>query len=157
GFSKLNHHFPAVVCVMTSNSPFTRIPWLRKQMYRNFPDDLRPSLLATLMGHAGTALELGVPTIFFFAHGGTPLVIGMVCMLLLHGFITSNVPMGVPIEWNFMVVYGAFFLFWTHPQITIFDLGSLSLAAFLIFALILIPLFGNLFPGAISFLLAMRY
>jgi hypothetical protein len=157
GFSKLNHHFPSVVCVMTSNSPFTRLPWLRKQMYRNFPDDLRPSLLAVLMSLAGTGLELGVPAILFFSHGGTPLVFGMVCMLVLHGFITSNVPMGVPIEWNFMVVYGAFFLFWAHPDITIFALGSPTLAAFLIFALILVPLFGNLFPGAISFLLAMRY
>ena len=32
--------------------------------------------------------------------------LGMVLMLMLHGFITSNVPMGVPIEWNVMVVYG---------------------------------------------------
>ena len=30
GVSKLNHHFPAVVCVMTSNSPFTRFAWLRR-------------------------------------------------------------------------------------------------------------------------------
>ena len=45
-FSKLNHHFPAVVCVMTSNSPFTRFAWLRRRMYRDYPDDLRPSRLA---------------------------------------------------------------------------------------------------------------
>jgi hypothetical protein len=43
GFSKLNHHFPTVVCVMTSNSPVLRLPWLRRRMYRSFPDDLRPS------------------------------------------------------------------------------------------------------------------
>ena len=39
-------------------------------------------------------------------------------MLVLHGFITSNVPIGVPIEWNVMVVYGAFALFWAHPDVT---------------------------------------
>ena len=59
GFSKLNHHFPTVVCVMTSNSPFTRFGWLRRRMYRHYPDDLRPSRLAEWMAHAGTALELG--------------------------------------------------------------------------------------------------
>ncbi len=42
GVSKLNHHFPAVVCVMTSNSPLARFAWLRKRMYRDFPHDLRP-------------------------------------------------------------------------------------------------------------------
>ena len=37
GFSKLNHHFPSVVCVMMSNSPVMRLKWLRKRMYRDFP------------------------------------------------------------------------------------------------------------------------
>jgi hypothetical protein len=115
GFSKLNHHFPAVVCVMTSNSPVLRFGWLRRSMYRHYPDDLRPSKLAEWMAHAGTALELGVPIILALSAGGTSLVVGMVLMLMLHGYITSNVPMGVPIEWNVMVVYGAFALFWAHP------------------------------------------
>lgn len=44
GVSKLNRHFPAVVCVMNSNSPFTRFGWMRKPLYRNYPDDLRPSM-----------------------------------------------------------------------------------------------------------------
>ena len=35
GFSKLNHHFPYVVCVMTSNSPLCRFAWLRRRMYRD--------------------------------------------------------------------------------------------------------------------------
>src|SRR5439155_1144403 len=30
GFSKLNHHFPAVVCVMTSNSPVMRLQPFRR-------------------------------------------------------------------------------------------------------------------------------
>src|SRR5215831_14375312 len=157
GFSKLNHHFPAVVCVMTSNSPVTRFPWLRRLMYRSYPDDLRPSRTAELMGHAGTALELAVPLILIVAPGGWMLVLGLVLMLLLHGYITSNVPMGVPIEWNVMVVYGAFALFWAHPDITVLDVGSAPLALFLIFMLVVVPLCGNLFPGRLSFLLAMRF
>jgi hypothetical protein len=157
GVSKLNPHFSAVVCVMTSNSPVTRSEWLRKRMYRSYPDDLRPSRLAAWMGHAGTALEFGVPMILIWAPGGTPLLIGIVLMLMLHGYITSNVPMGVPIEWNFMMVYGGFALFWAHPDISVFDLGVTPLTAFLIVMLIALPLVGNLVPRAVSFLLAMRY
>jgi hypothetical protein len=157
GFSKLNHHFPAVVCVMTSNSPFMRIPALRKLMYRNYPDDLRPSGIAKLSAHIGTALELGVPMILLFANDPLTLTIGMVLMLLLHGYITSNVPMGVPIEWNVMVVYGAFALFWAHPDVSVLNLGSPVLAVFLIVMLVIVPLLGNLVPRAVSFLLAMRY
>lgn len=119
GLSKLNHHFPAVVCVMTSNSPFTRLPWLRRRMYRDFPRDLRPSRLAHVMAHAGTALELAVPIAFVLTPLGEPPVVAIVLMLLLHGYITSNVPMGVPIEWNVMVVYGGFALFWAHPDVSL--------------------------------------
>ena len=157
GVSKLNHHFPAVVCVMTSNSPFTRIRAVREAMYRSYPDDLRPSGLAKIAAHIGTALELGVPLVFLFGHDPVSLTVGMILMLCLHGFITSNVPMGVPIEWNVMVVYGAFALFWAHPDVTVLDLGSAPLAVFLVVMLVLVPLIGNLVPGRVSFLLAMRY
>jgi hypothetical protein len=157
GFSKLNHHFPAVVCVMTSNSPFTAFPWLRRRMYRQYPGDLRPSRLAVAMGHAGTALELSVPIVLLLAPGGWSLVLGMALMLMLHGYITSNVPMGVPIEWNVMVVYGAFALFWAHPEVSVLDLGSAPLAIFLGVMLVGVPLAGNLWPRRISFLPAMRY
>jgi hypothetical protein len=161
GFSKLNHHFPTVVCVMTSNSPVLRLAWLRRRMYRRFPDDLRPSRLAVMMGHAGTALELSVPIILMLSPGGTSLTVGIVLMLVLHTYITSNVPLGVPIEWNVMVVYGAFALFWAHPEITVLDLGtglgSSGLAVFLAVMLIGAPLVGNLAPGRLSFLLAMRF
>jgi hypothetical protein len=157
GFSKLNHHFSSVVCVMTSNSPIVRARWLRRRMYRSYPDDLRPSRLATAMGHAGTALELGVPIVLGLATGEPWLAIGLAMMLLLHGFITSNVPMGVPIEWNAMVVYGGFALFWAHPEVSALDIEPAPLAAFLAVMLIGIPLAGNLVPSRVSFLLAMRF
>jgi hypothetical protein len=157
GFSKLNHHFPAVVCVMTSNGPFTRFGWLRRAMYRRYPDDLRPSRLATVMGHAGTALELGVPVLFLVTPLGVPPVVAIVAMLALHAYITSNVPMGVPIEWNVMVVYGGFALFWAHPDVSVTAVGSPPVAAFLVAMLVAVPLLGNLFPRWFSFLLAMRY
>jgi hypothetical protein len=78
-------------------------------------------------------------------------------MVALHAFITSNVPMGVPIEWNVMVVYGGFALFWAHPDVPISAIGSPVLAAFLAVMLVGLPIFGNLFPERLSFLLSMRY
>lgn len=157
GFSKLNHHFPTVVCVMTSNGPFTRFAWLRRLMYRAFPDDLRPSRLATAVSHFGTALELGVPIAFLLTPLGTPPVVAIVLMLMLHTYITSNVPMGVPIEWNVMVAYGGFALFWAHPDVSLTAIAPPWLAVFLAVMLVAVPLLGNLFPSRISFLLAMRY
>ncbi|MCA9683926.1 MAG: DUF3556 domain-containing protein, partial [Myxococcales bacterium] len=158
GVSKLNHHFPTVVSVMTSNSPFTRrLPWLRRMMVRSYPEDMRPSTLATILAHAGTALEIGVPLVLALSPGGDSLVLGIVLMLFLHGYITSNVPMGVPIEWNIMMVYGGFALFWAHPEVTVLDLGPPGLALFLVAMLVGVPLLGNLMPERVSFLLAMRY
>jgi hypothetical protein len=157
GFSKLNHHFPGVVCVMASNSPVLRFAWFRRWMYRSYPDDLRPSRLAVAMSHMGTALELSVPIVLALAPGGPALVVGMVLMLALHTFITSNVPLGVPIEWNVMVVYGTFALFWAHPGVSAFDIGSPGVAVFLAVMLVAAPLVGNIAPGRLSFLLAMRF
>ena len=156
GFSKLNHHFPAVVCVMTSNSPVLRFEGIRRRMYRSFPDDLRPARLAEWMAHAGTALEMGVPLVLFLSHGGPSLVVGMVLMLMLHGFITSNVPMGVPIEWNVMVVYGAFALFWAHPDVSPLSMG-MPFALVCAVMLVVLPLVGNIAPKLLSFLVSMRY
>jgi hypothetical protein len=102
-------------------------------------------------------LELGVPIVLLLAPGGDSLVVGMILMLALHLFITSNVPMGVPIEWNVMVVYGAFALFWAHPEVSPFDVRSAPLAVLLLVMLVGLPLLGNLIPRALSFLLSMRY
>jgi len=157
GVSKLNHHFPCVVCVMTSNAPLTRFDWLRRRMYRGYPDDLRPSRLAVAMTHAGTALEFSVPIVLLAGNGGWVTVVGLVLMLMLHLFITSNVPMAVPLEWNFMMVYGGFFLFGKHAGVRLLDIAPAGVAAFLLVMLIVVPLLGNLFPARISFLPAMRY
>jgi hypothetical protein len=156
GVSKLNHHFPNVVGVMTSNSPLTRFDWIRRLVYRNYPDDLGPSRFASWMGHAGTLLELAVPVVLLSGRGGTVTVVGLVLMLLLHGFITSSVPMGVPLEWNVMMVYGGFFLFGQHASVSVLDAGAPVLVLVGVMC-VAVPLLGNLFPSRIPFLLAMRY
>jgi len=155
--SKLNRHFPSVVAVMCSNSPFTLFGPFRKWMYRSFPDDLRPSKLAVLLAHMGTVVEFCFPFLLVFGQGGTITWVGLTIMLLFHVFITSNVPMGVPIEWNVMMVYGAFFLFGAQSGVSMLDVSSPLLIGSLVTFLLLIPLLGNLFPAHFSFLSSMRY
>lgn len=155
--SKLNRHFPAVVCVMISNSAVLRIPWLRKRIYKNYPEDLRPGKLATILAHLGTLVEYTFPLLLIFGDGGTLTFIGLVTMFCFHLFITSCIPMGVPLEWNVIMVYGAFVLFGSPVNISFLDIHSIELIATLSIFLSLIPLIGNFFPKWISFLLSMRY
>jgi transmembrane protein DUF3556 len=134
-----------------------RFKWLHRLMYRAHPHDLRPSRFAEIIAHSGTLLELGVPTLMLLTPLGEAPVYGILAMLLLHGFITSNVPLGVPLEWNVMMVYGGFALFWAHPDVSPFAYGSPALAGVLAVMLIALPFIGNVMPERLSFLLSMRY
>jgi hypothetical protein len=155
--SKLNHHFPAVVAVMQSNSPLTAFGPIRKLLYRRYPDDLRPSRLTHVMAHAGTAVEYGFPVVLLLSDGGTMTTVALIVMLGFHTFITSSIPMGVPIEWNVIMVYGGFVLFGHYADVSAFSIGSPLLIGYLVFALVAVPLFGNLVPSRASFLCSMRY
>jgi hypothetical protein len=158
GVSKLTVAFGYVVPVMTANNPFLRSPALRRRLFVSYPDDLTPSRLGKLMAHAGTALEFGAPlTLLFVTEPGPLLVVGMCLVLLLHGFIISNVPAGAVFEWNVLSIYAAFFLFVGHPAVSVLDVGSTPLALYLLATLIALPLVGNLVPAKVSFLIAMRY
>ena len=155
--SKLNRHFPSVVSVMQSNSPLTAFGSLRKHLFRSYPDDLRPSRLTHAMAHAGTVVEYVFPALLLLGDGGALTRVGLVTMLLFHAFITSSIPMGVPIEWNVTMVYGAFFLFGKSANVSVLHLGSPALLGFLAFACVLAQLAGNLLPARVSFLCSMRY
>lgn len=155
--SKLNRHFPSVITVMVSNSALLRIQWLRKLIYKNYPEDLRPGKLAKFLAHSGTVIEYTFPMLLLFGDGGTITLIALVIMFVFHLYITSSVPMAVPLEWNFVMVYGAFVLFGKHAGVFAFDIHSVVLAIILFFSLVLLPALGNLFPKWVSFLVSMRY
>ncbi len=156
GFSKLTHHFTSVICVMCSNAPFTApTPSVRRAFYKRFPSDLRPGRPANI-AHLGAALEFAVPAVALVADGGPLTTVGLAMMVFLHVFIMSQVPAGVPLEWNVMMIYGGFFLFSEHATVAPWEMSAAS-AAFLAVMLVVIPLLGNLAPGRISFLMAMRY
>ena len=60
-------------------------------------------------------------------------------------------------EWNVLSIHAAFFLFVGHPEVSLFEVGSWPLTLYLVVALLLLPLIGNLAPSKVSFLVAMRY
>src|SRR4051812_36128894 len=151
--SKLNRHFPFVVSIMISNAPLHMSKWLRRKLYRHFPDDLRPSRLAGLLAHGGTTVEYVVPLVLVFAPNRTLTTVAVVVMVLFHLHILSTFPMGVPLEWNVFMVFSIVFLFGAHGGIGPAQVGSPWLYALLAAAAALVVV-GNLFPGKVSFLLA---
>ena len=65
--------------------------------------------------------------------------------------------MGVPLEWNVIMVYGAFALFGAQADVWAFSVQDPILISLLAGSLLLLPIIGNLYPERISFLLSMRY
>ena len=156
--SKLNDHFPSVIQFMMNNGPF--FPrWVKRRLFVDFPEDLRPSRLAVAMARIGAATEYAIPAVLLLA--SDPLVVAatLVVMVCFHGFIMINNPSGMPIEWNLLMIYGGLFLFGGHPEVRVADLFAQVpwLGALLLVPLVAIPLYGNLVPRHVSFLLAMRY
>jgi Transmembrane protein of unknown function (DUF3556) len=160
--SKLNHHFPYVVSVMTSNNALLRSRLfnpLKHALYLDPVNDLRPSWLPKAMAHVGgTTAEFLVPGTLVFIADGQPwrwFLIGF--MVIFHLNILSNLPMGVPLEWNVFFIFSLFYLFGHYGAIHAVDVQSPLLLAILIVALAVVPIAGNLFPQKVSFLPAMRY
>src|SRR5262249_57394342 len=117
GMSKLTVAFGYVIPVMTVNNPLVKSPSLRRRMFVSYPDDLRPSRLGKAMAHAGTFLEFAAPlTLLFVTRPGPLLVVGMIFVILLHGFILGNMPAGAVFEWDLVSFSAAVFLFVAHPN-----------------------------------------
>jgi Transmembrane protein of unknown function (DUF3556) len=155
--SKLNHHFPFVIAVMTSNTPWNRSQGEKAKMYRDYPEDLRPSRRAALISRFGTAIELLTPIVLIASHGGTVGTIAVIVMLLFHVHITSTFALGVPLEWNLFMIFGLLFLFGHYGDVPMEMLDDPPLIALLALIGVAMPVLGNLFPEKISFLLGMRY
>ena len=154
--SKLNKHFPFVISTMMSNSPVVRARWLKRRFFENFPDDLRPGPLSRALAHVSTAIEMAVPLVLLFSHGGWPTAIAAFVMVCFHLGILSAIPMGVPLEWNVFMIFAMLTLFVGHSEIGLGDMTNpWPVILFVVMAGIVIA--GNLFPRKISFLPGMRY
>ncbi|CCF63895.1 Conserved membrane protein [Nocardia cyriacigeorgica GUH-2] len=155
--SKLNKHFPFVVSTMMSNNPVLRPKAVKRMFFERFPDDLRPGRPSRVLAHGGTAVELLVPLVLFFSHGGWPTAIAAIAMICFHLTILVAIPMGVPLEWNVFMIFGVLTMFVGHADLGLAQVDSPALLALVFAVLIGIVIAGNLFPAKISFLPGMRY
>src|SRR6185437_15538922 len=106
----------------------------------------------------GTTAEFIVPAVLVFVADSHPWRWALIAfMVVFHLNIISNLPMGVPLEWNVFFIFSLFYLFGHYSSISIYDLSSPLLLAMLMAALAVVPIVGNLFPQQISFLPALRY
>ncbi|BBY51988.1 membrane protein [Mycolicibacterium arabiense] len=154
--SKLNKHFPFVISTMMSNNPVFRPKWIKRAFFEHFPDDLRPGRPSRVLAHISTAIEMLVPLVLFFSHGGWPTAIAAFVMLCFHFGILSSIPMGVPLEWNVFMMFSVLALFVGHADIGLSDLQSPWPIVLLAVSAGIVVL-GNLFPRKVSFLPGMRY
>lgn len=154
--SKINSHFPFVVSTMMSNSPMWRFFGMKKALHRDFPDDLRPSRLASVLAHGGTVVELAVPAVLLLSGGGWLTTTAAVVMILFHLNIIFSMPMGVPLEWNVFMIIGTITLFMAHPGLDLDAFSNPWLLALMAVVLGTVA-YGNFVPERVSFLLSMRY
>jgi len=155
--SKLNRHFPFVVSVMISNTPWNRSRRAKANLYRDHPTDIRPSRVAASAAHLGTVMEFGLPLVLLLSSGGTIGWLAVAGMVIFHVHITSTFPLAVPLEWNLFMIFGLFFLFGHYGDVPLSTLDDPLLLVLLLLFGVLTPVAGNLRPDKISFLPSMRY
>jgi len=155
--SKLNRHFPYVMSVMVSNTPWNRSRKAKARLYRSWPEDMRPGRPAELGAHLGTAVEFGLPLVLIVSRGGTIGTVALIGMIIFHAHITSTFALGVPMEWNLFMIFSLLFLFGHYGSVPLSTLNDPLLIALLVSGGVLVPIVGNLWPEKVSFLPAMRY
>ena len=155
--SKLNRHFPFVVTVMITNTPWNRWRAAKRRLFRSHPDDIRPSRLGAGTAHFGTLLEFTLPLILILSRGGTLGMIAMAGMIIFHLHILSTFPLAVPLEWNIFMIFGLLFLFGHYGDVPFSTLEDPLLLVLLAITCVGVPVLGNLRPDLISFLPSMRY
>ncbi|MGV1050290.1 MAG: DUF3556 domain-containing protein [Solirubrobacterales bacterium] len=155
--SKLNRHFPFVVTVMISNTPWNRSRKAKSKLYRHHPDDLLPSRIGELSAHFGTVIEFTLPLLLLLTSGGVVGTIAVAGMVVFHVHILSTFPLAVPLEWNVFMIFGLLFLFGHYGAVPFSTLEDPLLLVILAVTCVGLPVLGNFRPDLVSFLPSMRY
>jgi hypothetical protein len=155
--SKLNRHFPFVVTVMISNTPWNKSRAAKRRLYTNHPEDLLPSRLGAATAHLGTVMEFTLPLILLLTSGGLLGTIALAGMVIFHLHIFSTFPLAVPLEWNVFMIFGLFFLFGHYADVPWSTIDDPLLLAILALTCVGLPVLGNFRPDLVSFLPSMRY
>lgn len=155
--SKLNRHFPFVVTVMISNTPWNRSRRAKAQLYTDHPEDLLPSRIGAASAHLGTVIEFTLPLILILTQGGLLGTIALAGMVIFHVHIFSTFPLAVPLEWNVFMIFGLFFLFGHYADVPWSSVDDPLLLVILGLICVGLPVLGNFRPDLVSFLPSMRY
>jgi hypothetical protein len=155
--SKLNRHFPFVVTVMISNTPWNRSRAMKRRLYRDHPEDLLPSRMGAAAAHLGTVMEFTLPLVLIASSGGWVQTLAVAGMVIFHVHIFSTFPLAVPLEWNVFMVFGLLFLFGHYGSVPWSTLDDPLLLVILALTCVGLPVLGNLRPDLVSFLPSMRY
>ena len=155
--SKLNRHFPFVVSVMISNTPWNKSQTAKKRLWESHPEDMRPSTVSAFAAHLGTVMEFSLPLLLLVTSGGTVAALAVVGMIIFHVHITSTFPLAVPLEWNLFMIFGILYLFAENGAVPFSTLDDPLLIALLLLIGVGMPVLGNFRPDLVSFLPSMRY
>jgi hypothetical protein len=155
--SKLNRHFPFVVTVMISNTPWNRSRAMKRRLYTRHPEDLLPSRFGAAVAHFGTVMEFTLPLVLVLTSGGIVQILAVAGMVIFHAHILSTFPLAVPLEWNIFMIFGLLFLFGHYGSVPWSTIDDPLLLVILVFTCVGFPILGNLRPDLVSFLPSMRY
>jgi hypothetical protein len=155
--SKLNRHFPFVVSVMISNTPWNRSRTAKAKLWKSHPGDMRPSSTSAFAANLGTVMEFTLPLLLLVTSGGTVGTLAAIGMIIFHIHITSTFPLAVPLEWNLFMIFGIGFLFLENGAVPFSTLDEPLLIALLLGIGVGLPVLGNFRPDLVSFLPSMRY
>jgi hypothetical protein len=155
--SKLNRHFPFVVTVMISNTPWNRSRAMKRRLYSRHPDDLLPSKLGAAVAHFGTVMEFTLPLVLILTSGGIVQTLAVAGMVIFHAHILSTFPLAVPLEWNVFMIFGVLFLFGHYGSVPFSTIDDPLLLVILALVCVGLPVLGNMRPDLVSFLPSMRY
>lgn len=130
---------------------------------KNGPADVNPSKKMEVLAHFGVLGEVGLGPLCLFVPQ-----IGVPASFAFHGYILSMTPFASIMEWNVFCIFLSYALFGgvgASAGYTGYKLPSLlsaltslplPLMAFLAFVLLLVPIYGQLYPKEVPFLVAFR-
>ena len=145
---------------MMSNAPVISSKRFKRALYRDFPNDLRPSKLSSFFAHVGgTVLEFSTPLILLFSHNRTLTLVAIIAMLVFHVVIISMFALAAPNEWNLLFAFTTATLFWNYPAEQGWGIEHMSnwwVPVAILAGLAFFPILGELRPDKVSFLPSLR-
>jgi hypothetical protein len=140
---------------MLSNAPLTP-KWLRRRLFRGYPDDLLPSGLPQALTWMLVCLEYLCPLLLLVTSDPAVTLAALGVLAAFHLLIVLSVPVGVPLEWNLFIVFAAGWLFRAHGSIGL-DAGDALVPTLAVIPLVGLATWGNLRPDQVSYLWSLRF